>query len=116
MNDSATWLRGMADDQEGAYGAAKLRKIADEMETDAKEIGSYRKRTGLRGDFRIQQDKIIEQMDQIDSLSSEVREAFTAGWVSSKSWGGVAPTKEGEATRIEHDYEVWRNSVSEGQK
>ncbi len=47
---------------------AENKKLKALEKADAKEIGSYRKRTGLRGDFRIQQDKIIEQMDRIDEL------------------------------------------------
>ena len=48
--------------------SAEKEKLKELEKADAKEIGSYRKRTGLRGDFRIQQDKIIEQMDRIDEL------------------------------------------------
>ena len=42
------------------------------------------------------------------------RAAFTAGWVASKAWSGIAPTKEGEQTRIDFDYKTWRKAATKG--
>ena len=55
----------------------EIRRLAD-------EVGNYRDRTGLRGDLKIQQDKIIEQMNQIGSLSAknadaQAKEAYALG-------------------------------------
>jgi len=63
----------------------------------------------------------LEAAQKIEQLERELKAtvdkaAFTAGWVASKSWGGIAPTKEGEQTRIDYDYKMWRALVSEGQR
>ena len=42
MSDSAEWLRGLADDLEGAYGAAKVREIAVEIERLRKLVNPAR--------------------------------------------------------------------------
>ena len=69
----------------------EIYRLMELTEADGKEIGSYINRTGLRGDFRIQQDKIIKQSDQLELAWGLIANSYGGNWeLANDEWRGAA--------------------------